>query len=161
MSFRATCDEGIPAVEQLWAPSLLCSVHERCTQKALVWLSHSLLFHLSCLPSFFCFWGWCWWIGKGNIELKSNMRQLVLLKRYAELVRIGSIHFCPWKELQGKVILSWKAFSFWVDFNVRSAHFCMLLRKKICFCMDHLVLAQKEVSMVCLESECAVVWVHD
>lgn len=75
VSFSATCDKGIQAVEQLQALSLFCSVHEHCTQKLLVWLSHSLLFHLSCLPSFFCFWGWCWWIGKGNTELKSNMRQ--------------------------------------------------------------------------------------
>lgn len=31
----------------------------------------------------------------------------------------------------------------------------MLLRKK--FCMGHLVLAEKQVSMLCFESKCAIV----
>lgn len=74
------CHSELPVIREsrlgtaAGSPSLLCPVHEHCSPKVLVWLSHSLLFHLCCLPSS-CFWGWCWWIGKGNTELKSNMRQ--------------------------------------------------------------------------------------
>lgn len=62
------------------------------------WFSFLILFlSLWCFP-FFWFWGRSRQVGKGNTELKSNLRCLVPLRSYSELGRSG---FCTLLPLEG------------------------------------------------------------